>query len=108
MPTLPGGARRVIGPIPPRDKNGRLMLHDKDAKGQPVERDEREYWNYEVNHKPAEEAVKGMKLFQVDLPPEPLALVYAKSEDHAVKVYQKEMGITRFGERDPKVTEVGS
>ena len=129
-PRLPGGARRVVGPIPPRDAKGRLKLAPvpgkkvkvnqlgepvRDERGNVIEidtdlRDEREFYAYEVGHEKqiADGATKGLHLYQVDLPPEPLVLVYAKSMDEAVKVFQREQGITRFGERDPKVTLVSA
>lgn len=121
-------SRRTIGPIPPRDKTGRLCLVPQIGKrlkvdefGEPVAdengrnvwemgdtRDPREYAAYEAGQKPAPEAIKGLRLFKVDMPPEAFALVYAKSADHAVDVYKAEFGITRFGEYDPKAEEVAS
>ena len=121
-------ARRVIGPVPPRDKNGRLQLAPIigrrpkiDEIGNPVRddegrilyeqgdtRDPREYAAYEHGQKPDPAALKGMRLFQVDLDPEPIVQVYARHEAEAVEVYKREMGITRFGQTDPKVSEVGS
>lgn len=101
------GARRVIGPIPPRGKDGKLLLKEyKDRDGNFLARDPREYLAYEHGHEPAEGSTKGLKLYQVDLKPEPITLLYAKDESDAVRVYKAEMGITRFGENDPKVTEV--
>ena len=129
-PTLPGGARRIIGPIPPRDDKGRLRIAPimakkirtnalnepvRDERGNPIEeladsRDPRDYFSYEIGYENqiADGATKGLHLFQVDLSPEPLALVYAKNENDAVSVYKREFGITRFGERDPKVTQIAA
>lgn len=119
-------SRRTIGPIPPRDKTGKLMIPPimgkrpkLDQLGVPMRdkdgnvlfetgdtRDPREYAAYEQGHEPAEGATKGLTLFQVDLSPEPLALVYAKDEQDAVKVYKREFGITRFTENEPRLTAV--
>src|SRR6185312_5285850 len=93
-PRQPGGARRLIGPIAPRDAQGRLRLKPqlgkrvkvnvlgepiRDEKEQPVEedcdlRDPREYLAYEHGQEIAPGATKGMLLFQVDYSPEPLVL----------------------------------
>ncbi len=105
---VPRTQRRVIGPIPPRDARGRLRLAEEtDEEGRPVARDPREYLAYEPRHRPDPDAVKGLKVWEVDLPHEPLVRVYAKDAAAARQVYQREMGITRFLELEPVVREVG-
>ena len=127
LPAFVGGkARRVIGPVPPRDKNGRMAIAPaigkrvklnvigepyRDANGQPVEEDADlrspiEYTVYEQGAKALPDALKGLDLYQVDLHGEPLVQVYAKNPEHAVKVYKAEMGITRCAEHDPVATKV--
>lgn len=129
MASQPVQFRRVIGPIPPRDpKTKRLKIEPqmgervkvnvlgeyvRDDKGQPIVevvdlRDPRDYIVWEPGAKPSEQAIKGLKLFQVDLPGEPLVQVYARHEDEAVRVWKAEMGIHRLGQDDPKVTEVSA
>src|SRR5579883_3276741 len=123
-------ARRVIGPIPPRDKQGKLMIAPhlakrvklnalgepvRDDKGQPIEEmaDTRQPWEYKL-YEPgmenyiAEGATKGLKLFLVDYGIEPLAKVYAHNAEEAVRVYKAEWGITRCAETDPKATEIAA
>lgn len=117
--------KRIIGPIPPRDKHGRMMLLPnmgrkvktnvlgepvRDDRGNPVEIDAdlREDWEYKVYEPGCEkfvkpEALKGLRLFQVDLDVEPIALIYARDERHALEVYKKEMGVVRFGDKDPVI-----
>lgn len=92
-------------------RTNRLGEVVRDDKGQPVEdevdlRDHREYAAYEHGQKPAEGATKGFQLYQVDLAGEPLVLVYARGDKDAESVFRKEMGITRYGNTDPKVTLV--
>lgn len=102
------GKRRTIGPIPPRGKDGRFLLAEvKDAEGNVVVRDKLQYLAYQPGLQAAPAAIKNLKLFQVDLPPEPYAHLYAKDADDALRVYKSEFGIRRFGEVDPIVTEVG-
>lgn len=118
-------ARRTIGPIPPRDKSGKLMIAPivgkrakLDALGIPVRdkegnvlfeagdtREASEYALYEQGQTAADGATKGLTLFRVDLSPEPLALVYARDKQDAVSVYKREFGVTRFTENEPAVTE---
>lgn len=97
---LPNSARRTIGPIPPRDpKTGQYLVDDQDPDAKRI------YW---PGVKIPASATRGLKLFEVDLYPEPLARVYARDEEHALKVYKAEFGITRFGEVDPVVSEVAA
>ncbi|HZV08018.1 MAG TPA: hypothetical protein VE999_23240 [Gemmataceae bacterium] len=122
-------ARRVIGPVPPRDKHGRMLLApllEKRVKlnllgepvrgpdGQPIEEmvDARHPWEYRAYQRGdelhiAEGATKGLKLYRVDVGIEPIMLVYAKNEQDAVEVWKKEWGVTRISnepDSDPKVT----
>lgn len=124
--SLPLSSKRVIGPIPPRDRDGKFRLKPylgdriktnalgepvRDKDNQPiVERaDLRESWEYKV-YEPGHErhidqdAIKGLRLFRVDYDVEPIALVYARNADEARDVYKKEFGIIRFGDSDPKVS----
>lgn len=118
-------AKRVIGPIPPRDRHGKMLLipymgkkiklnalgepmRDKDGNPIEIEADLREEWEYKVYEPGCEkfmrpEAIKGLRLFSVDHDVEPIALVYARDEHDALSVYKREMGIIRFGDKDPTV-----
>jgi hypothetical protein len=119
--------KRVIGPIPPRDPHGRLLISPlmgkrvrlnslkepvRDERGQPVEetvdlRDPREYSTWQPGMVPAEGSTKGLKLFQVDYDIEPFCQVFATDADDALRVWRKEMGIQRLNSfDDPKVTQV--
>lgn len=118
--------KRVIGPIPPRDKHGKMLLEpfvgkriktnalgepvrDKDNQPIEIDADLREEWEYKLYEPGCErfirqDATKGLRLWQVDLDVEPIALVYARDEHHALETYKKEMGIIRFGDKDPVIT----
>ena|SRR5690242_744631 len=118
--------KRVIGPIPPRGSDGRLQLLPvmgkrpklnilgepaRDHKGQPIEEeaDLRDPWEY-LAYEPGREkdmdpkAIEGKRLYRVDHDVEPIALVFARDEDDAVRVYKREFGVLRFGDKDPVVT----
>ena len=124
--------RRVIGPVPPRDATGRLKIEPvmgervrlnaikepvRDKDGQPVmeqydTRDPREYFGAcPPGAKIQEGALKGLAIYEVDLSPpdaipEPLVRVYARDERHAIEVYKREMGATRFTLTDPTVRKI--
>lgn len=122
----PALKKRVIGPIPPRDKHGKLQLTPikgkrvktnilgepvRDKDGNPLEydadlREPHDYLAYEQGKEKEmrPESTNGLRLFQVDHDVEPLALVYARDADDAIRVYKREFGILRFGDTDPKVT----
>ncbi len=121
--------RRTIGPVPPRDKFGKLLIKpilekrpklnilgepERDEKGNPLEEvaDTRQAWEYKM-YEPGHEnliqdgATKGLKLFRVDYDIEPIMLVYARDEQDAVRVWKREWGISKLnGESDPVVTAV--
>ncbi|HWG43590.1 MAG TPA: hypothetical protein VN688_12455 [Gemmataceae bacterium] len=102
-------SRRIIGPVAPRDKAGRLMLAPSlDANGAIVERDPRELMAWETNQVPDPAATKGLKLFSVDLDGEPLVQVYAKNQEQALDIYRYEMGVLRLDSNAPLpiVTEI--
>lgn len=120
--------RRVIGPVPPRDKHGRMLIAPdlkrmpklnaigeplRNKEGEPIMEDvdirpERQYLSYDGSQVPAENATKGLRLYLVDYATEPLHKVYARDEAHAVEVFRKEWGITRFSSEhsDPKATPI--
>ncbi len=103
------GKRRVIGPIAPRDKSGRLLLAPLlDSNGVEIERDPRDLMGWEQNQRPDPAAIKGLKLYEVDLDREPLLQVYARNAEHALDVWKFEYGITKIGNDVPPpiVTEV--
>lgn len=124
--TIPAGNKRVIGPIPPRDKHGKMLIGPimekraklnilgepaRDKDNNPVEevadvRPPLEYLSFDGTQRPAENATRGLRLFQVDYGIEPSLLVYARNEHDAIDVYKKEWGILRFGETDPVVNAV--
>lgn len=89
-------SRRIIGPIPPRAKDGRLLAKDVSGKG----------LLYEANMEPVESAIKDLHVFEVDLPPEPLVRVYARNPEEALRLFQREMGLTRIGEVEPVIRRV--
>lgn len=110
----PAPTKRIIGPIPPRFKDGKLRVKDagapKDVAGlTAVELSARELDArvYVQGQEADQEAIKGLHLFEVDLESEPILRVYARSEAEAVEVYKKEWGVKRFGENDPKIRKVG-
>ena len=126
---LPMNRRRVIGPVPPRARDGKLQIKPalekrvklnvlgepvRDEKGQPIEemvdtRQPLEYRLYEPGHENAiaDGATKGLQLFQVEYDAEPIMQVYARDKAHAAEVYKKEWGITRVGDSDPVVILIG-
>ena len=117
-PPPPGFKKRVIGPIPPRDKHGKLMIdpvlvkdvkrnvlgepvRDKDGNAIEIDIDSRrplEYRLYVQGIEPRKGATDGLRLFRCEITGEdamdPALLVWAKDERHAEKVYRSEWGIT--------------
>lgn len=117
--------RRVIGPVPPRGPDGRMLIAPvlgkqirknvlgeplRDKEGNPLEevidtRPAIEYMAFDGTQRPTEEAVKGLRKYRVDVGDFPILIVYARDENHAMEVYKKEWGVLRLDQDTPyKIT----
>lgn len=110
----PAPIKRVIGPIPPRAKDGTLRAKDAPdltnlagLRAEEICQRKLDARVYVQGQEADPEAIKGLQVFEVDLESEPILRVYARSEAEAVEVYKKEWGVKRFGENDPKIRKVG-
>jgi hypothetical protein len=108
---------RQVGPVPPRRADGAYDVEPEYQEEQQLNEKNQLVtvkkllpgWGkiYFPNMKIRDGATKGLKLFAVSVEDLPDTQVYARDEDHAIKVFKQEWGITRLNaDAEPRVTEV--